>query len=563
MYKRSALLLILVISVVLSSLTAFSAEDNNCTIVHNRDDSISISGKISESVKSKKLTAVIMKYGMDMDSAKDGESAAGIMEYVDTSYADRNGNWSFLWQPSALGEYMIHISAEGMGNIIKKQYYYYSQLLKDKLDNDLKSGTIEDLALMFVTEENVRTLGILTSDIADIENKENIGKFLYYIRKVVGAGKIEEYFDNAFDLSRYVQNKTTGDLDNAVKILSGLGIELKDYEFYKAIAESDIKEEIAKEFADVVISDLTDCSTNFNNTVVLNGIEKNILWSSISPYLELMNYDVYNKSTNKAKIAQAVVGNTYTISELKSAIDKADKQSGGNSAGGGTGGGGGGGSSSGGGGGSSSGGGSGFTGGKAGQSVVIEKDEENTETKKDEVLKTTFSDVNESHWAYKYINHLKWKGVIQDGGENMFFPDKNISRAEMLAMLCRAFNVEGEAKNVFTDVSPSDWYYSYVTAAYSNELVTGYEDGSFKADELISRQDMAVMVYRFAVKYGRSYEGGGSYFNDSDMISDYAKEAVEKLSSAGIVNGMEDGAFSPMDNATRAQVAKLIYGISE
>ena len=544
MHKQILLLLIIIFSTLSVPFTGFSAGQYDPTFVHNNDDSITISGVTEKSAKAKKITLLITKSDAALQDASDGVSAADILEHTDVSYTDKDGKWSFVWKPTTLGDYSVFVSAENIGKICEKPYYYYSRILKESLEHTLKYGEISETAEVFTSEVNVRTLGISTSDIEDISNKKNIGKMLYYIRGGISdPAKITDYFEEAFELVRYNESKTSAGLDKAVSVLSELGTEISDYGFYKAISENSIKAEIAESFSDMIIDSLENLGTSFKHTVVLKGIKNNKLWSGATAYLELLDYSVYNNSQNKAKIAQAVVGKIFTIEELKAAINSAD----GDGISGGTSGGTSGGSSS----------------GKPKDKVTVQENYNSSDEDSKDVADVTFSDVDETHWAFEYINHLKWQGIVNGSGGNKFFPDENISRAEILAMLCRVFSVEGTERNVFTDVAPSDWYYDYVVAAYANGLISGYEDGSFKANQMISRQDMAVMIYRFSLKYGGKYEAGDAMFNDSSSIADYAKEAVEKLAGAGVINGMADNSFSPFQNATRAQAAKLIFEINQ
>ena len=77
----------------------------------------------------------------------------------------------------------------------------------------------------------------------------------------------------------------------------------------------------------------------------------------------------------------------------------------------------------------------------------------------------------------------------------------------------------------------------------------------------MSRQDMAVVIFRTAEKLGLELSGEAQAFDDNDDIADYAKNAVASLTASGIINGMGDGIFAPKSTVTRAQAAKVIYGL--
>ena len=112
----------------------------------------------------------------------------------------------------------------------------------------------------------------------------------------------------------------------------------------------------------------------------------------------------------------------------------------------------------------------------------------------------------------------------------------------------------------FTDGDDGAWYAKYIASAKKSGILAGYEDGSFGDGQEITREDMAVFVYRLS---GLESVEPQKLFADDAMISGYAKEAVYSLNAAGIINGMGDNNFAPHTRATRAQAAKIIYSVME
>ena len=105
----------------------------------------------------------------------------------------------------------------------------------------------------------------------------------------------------------------------------------------------------------------------------------------------------------------------------------------------------------------------------------------------------------------------------------------------------------------------SAWYARYVEAAYENGLIMGKNDGSFGVGETISRQDVCVILYR---AYKSNLNGSKELdFADAEDISDYAKEGASALYGSDIVGGIGNGMFAPLRGITRAEAAKIIYGI--
>lgn len=174
----------------------------------------------------------------------------------------------------------------------------------------------------------------------------------------------------------------------------------------------------------------------------------------------------------------------------------------------------------------------------------------------------SFNDVNSSHWAYDAIMSLAADGVVSGDTDGNFEPDSNIKREEFLKMLLLAFDIKiGDYKNDFADVEKTAWYRLYVSTARYNKIILGDENGNFGVGSEISRQDMAVMVARISGLTSGSGLGGA--FADDERIADYAKDAVYTLRDKGILNGKGANEFAPLDTATRAEAAMLLYRISK
>lgn len=171
----------------------------------------------------------------------------------------------------------------------------------------------------------------------------------------------------------------------------------------------------------------------------------------------------------------------------------------------------------------------------------------------------SFDDVPEEHWASEAIVELCEKGILNGYEDGSFRPDEFVSREQFVKMFVTAFELysdNGVAN--FEDVKVDRWSYNYILTAASAGIVNGVNSKEFMPENKVSRQDAAVMLDRLCKKIGINLEGR-VISTDSDAISDYAKESVEKLKAANIISGFEDGSFRPMENLTRAQAAKLIY----
>ncbi|HHV99429.1 MAG TPA: hypothetical protein GXX36_07625 [Clostridiaceae bacterium] len=173
-----------------------------------------------------------------------------------------------------------------------------------------------------------------------------------------------------------------------------------------------------------------------------------------------------------------------------------------------------------------------------------------------------FSDLESVPWAKESIEALAAKGIVNGPGDGTFRPNNKVTRAEFLKMLLTAFDlVDKDAQGTFSDVKAGMWYYEAVASAEKLGIVKGKGDGSFGVNQHISRQDMAVMVYRTSLILGMnlSVDSGEVLFADKDDISAYALEAVAAMQKNGIIKGVGDNRFSPKSNATRAEAAVIIY----
>ncbi len=181
---------------------------------------------------------------------------------------------------------------------------------------------------------------------------------------------------------------------------------------------------------------------------------------------------------------------------------------------------------------------------------------------KPEVPTVTFTDLDPVPWAADKIIALANAGIVSGVSEGIYSPNGEVTRAQFVAMLTRAFGLLDEtAVSEFSDVAQGEWYYSAVASAKKHGITAGYEDNTFRPDALITRQEMAAMAYRTAQIAGVTIPDitDKLIFTDEEQIADYAKDAIWAMQMGGVINGMGDGRFGPEENATRAQAAVIIY----
>ncbi len=173
----------------------------------------------------------------------------------------------------------------------------------------------------------------------------------------------------------------------------------------------------------------------------------------------------------------------------------------------------------------------------------------------------SFTDIDEVPWAKEAIKTLAEKGFISGYDDGAFKPNNTITREEFAKMLIEVFELTEENYDApsFKDFNADAWYAKYVTIAVHNGYVNGVSDDMFGTGQMITRQDMCAMLYRaiMSERLDLSYQYDAVIFDDE--ISDYAAEAVSELQKYGIVDGIGNNLFDPHGNVTRAMAAKVLY----
>lgn len=175
---------------------------------------------------------------------------------------------------------------------------------------------------------------------------------------------------------------------------------------------------------------------------------------------------------------------------------------------------------------------------------------------------TKFTDLATVPWAAEAIEYLANQKVIQGVRADAFEPDRAVTREEFVKILVGAFDVSWSGQVTdFADVDASAWYAPYVFAAAEKGIVQGIDTRYFGIGAEISRQDMAVMLYRTLQILEREPQKNAAVqsFSDGSQIAEYAKEAVDALCGYGVMNGVSETKFAPEEHATRAMAAKVIY----
>jgi len=174
-----------------------------------------------------------------------------------------------------------------------------------------------------------------------------------------------------------------------------------------------------------------------------------------------------------------------------------------------------------------------------------------------------FEDVTESDWFCKEVLSVNAEGIMTGKSATVFDPRANISRAEVVTALARfaCVNVKGKGDSLtFPDTQTDAWYSDYVGWAFENGIVTGYDNGNFGPADLITRQELAVVLSRM-IKYLEASMPENPQidkFTDGGKIASWVAEHAETMRKAGLMKGDANGNFNATNNASRAEVATII-----
>lgn len=177
------------------------------------------------------------------------------------------------------------------------------------------------------------------------------------------------------------------------------------------------------------------------------------------------------------------------------------------------------------------------------------------------VSDTGFSDVAVNAWYADAVEYVQDNGLMSGTSSTTFSPDTNTSRAMMATILYRASGSPVVSTSpVFSDVAADAYYADAVAWAADNGIVSGYGGGLFGANDPVSREQIATILWRYA---GNPNAEQGQDFADESTIAPYAADAVDWARANGIVGGKEGNRFDPQGNATRAQVATILRNYME
>ena len=173
-----------------------------------------------------------------------------------------------------------------------------------------------------------------------------------------------------------------------------------------------------------------------------------------------------------------------------------------------------------------------------------------------------FTDLGDKQWYHDFIDYAVENGLLEGTSPTTMEPNATLIRAQLAQIL---YNIEDKpavtGEMVFEDVPASEWFYSPVLWANQNDIINGTSLTTFEPLEAITRQDLALMLYRYAGKPAVTGDLDG--FTDGDQVGDWAEEAMAWAVAEGIVQGDTPTTLNPTGTATRAEAAAMLQRFLE
>ncbi|MEN1759668.1 S-layer homology domain-containing protein [Anoxynatronum sibiricum] len=205
---------------------------------------------------------------------------------------------------------------------------------------------------------------------------------------------------------------------------------------------------------------------------------------------------------------------------------------------------------------------------EAAEEAEDETPEMELEESGDESPAISFTDITPTFaYATTAIEGLVNKGVVSGMGDGRFAPAENLTRAQIATIMVKALGHETAAyRGGFSDVKESDWFASHVQAAVEAGIFSGYPDGTFKPDRVISRQELAVVTGKAAVETGvveqqrmAKFVMEKSDYADKEAVPAWAAHQVAWLEAQGVFRDFIGESFEPVKTVNRAEAATVIF----
>ena len=550
-------------------LPAFAADGAKVSVAYNAQlGEVTLRGYASGNTSIRTL-----KY----DTLPDAVTESNLFTDYDQIYCSGDFTYQYFMPDAApYGKYAVYVNDGSAGSPAFDTFIYYNKTGADEIVTEEINVAAED-EIYSEIDTNAFELGIDKSEPIYINNAENSSAVVFdYILPADDSSDFYNKFYSVLAINE-MKGKSQSEVEELLKKYSdSIGINLDSYselpdeqkaDMCGLLASLDLPGELSKLEEDGQTASVLSV---INRLEALSAVRVSENWKSVKTvftddYNDVLGDIMSSNSDYKSKMADDVFivllknGDFSTYIALEDSFDEAvaavkksyDKND------------------------DSSG--SRGTGGSGGGKVTVSSDMKIPDDEYDEgmtgeqgevVIETSFStatlsgekaaftDIYNSSWEYEAVSSLGGSGIISGYEDGSFRSNNLITRAEFTKLIVSAFGIVAQNKE-FSDVSADDWFYPYVSVASGAEIIKGY-DGMFNPHANITREDAALIIYRISIKLGENYYGPVN-FTDIDDVSLYAVTAIRGLGSAKIINGDSAMRFNPKSNLTRAEAAQLLY----
>lgn len=527
---------------LLCIFTAVGAAAESNAVVNSETGTVKING-VSET-KSGYVSVVITKPSAAEITGNNLAENSVIIYELETAEDGSFGGQFKLPADAAAGTYRVYISGEEKNVLF---YYANETEILEAVDavNNASAENIGEVLKKYTVEKEVLGLD-LSGDYVQFEDTVN-SVMAQEVKAAVPktVAEIQICFEKALDAARFACGNAAAVEKAIVKNVFELDIDEKAETKDLAAMYVMLRQKNETQVQKIQKTLRSSCAV-----VRINAATKGEMTKVLEEYNDILNLDLEGKykTLDKIEVNKALVNKNFTdIGKIAEAFEKSvaavsanNKPSGGRGSSGGNGGG--------------------------GVTSAIEVTNPVNRVNPPEYQETNgqdmFNDLDSEPWAKEYINILTEKGIINGKSDGIFAPQENVTREEFLKMLICALGISCEPGDVFfDDVEQGAWYEPYVTCGVNMGIVNGIDEKRFGTGENITREQMAVMTARALETQKITLKADKPYFADENDISEYAKTAVGKMQTAGIINGTPDGRFNPKAYLNRAEASKVIYFI--
>ena len=528
--KLIAIVPCMLLTGIFAAHAAYADEVN--IAVFGKDDRTTVSG--STGAPGGTVSVSVFNKGADYGEVENMED--GALVYANQLTADSNGNFSFVLNFGGrdTGEYAIRVYCGGKQVAAKRFPYSTSEDNKtaiEKLNDAVRNGT----AAEFI--KNNKTALEFSSDYDGKISEDKAAATVAAAAPFDTDDKITcaNAYKQAMLIAAVSDGKVT-DLDELKTLDMMSQSPLKETYAAKYIT-NDVKSNALSRLTGTAYASFEDFNGKLCDAIVLAVTKHPTGYGDIASSASALCSRIPS-SILTANACRSVAQHDYpTIDALIQALSAATGSSGGGASGGG------------------SGGGSGvpFPAVSDGKPTTSPSPTAPIE------ITSGFNDIGDYGWAKEAIESLSAKGIIAGKGGGKFCPGESITREEFIKLAVLLFDIsQGSGECTFEDAVSDAWYYPYIKTAYTAGVINGISSDTFGLGMQITRQDAAVIIGKCIS--AESEEDKKAEFSDMDEISDYAAEAVKRMYALGIINGYEDGSFRPKNSITRAEAAKILYG---